>query len=157
MEGMKMSDLTKNEKILIEEIKIIQDIIKRMADNSFKIKAWAITLVVATLLIKSNVNNSFIAFIPLITFWFLDAYYLQQEKIFRKVYDDKVENKTTNDSTMFIINPNSFKKDVSSIFFIMFWNKSITPLYVTILTLLVLLSVKINIEVIQCITKCVGA
>jgi len=154
---MKMSDLTKNEKILIEEIKIIQDIIKRMADNSFKIKAWAITLVVATLLIKSNVNNSFIAFIPLITFWFLDAYYLQQEKIFRKVYDDKVENKTTNDSTMFIINPNSFKKDVSSIFFIMFWNKSITPLYVTILTLLVLLSVKINIEVIQCITKCVGA
>ncbi|HIE44722.1 MAG TPA: hypothetical protein EYP87_00770 [Flavobacteriaceae bacterium] len=152
-----MSDLTKNEKILIEEIKIIQDIIKRMADNSFKIKAWAITLVVATLLIKSNVNNSFIAFIPLITFWFLDAYYLQQEKIFRKVYDDKVENKTTNDSTMFIINPNSFKKDVSSIFFIMFWNKSITPLYVTILTLLVLLSVKINIEVIQCITKCVGA
>ncbi len=151
-----MSDLTKNEKILIEEIKIIQDIIKRMAENSFKIKTWAITLVVATLLIKSNVNNPFIALIPLMTFWFLDAYYLQQEKIFRKVYDNKVENKTTNDSTMFKINPNDFKKDVSNIFSIMFWNKSITPLYVTILTLLILLSEKINIEVIQCLKKCVG-
>ena len=84
-----MNDLNKNEKILIEEIKIIQDIIKRMADNSFKIKAWAITLVVATLLIKTNIHNAYIALIPLLTFWFLDAYYLQQEKIFREIYKDK--------------------------------------------------------------------
>ena len=142
-----MSDLTKNEKILIEEIKIIQDIIKRMAENSFKIKTWAIALVTAILLIKYNINNYSIALIPLMGFWFLDAYYLQQEKIFRKVYDNKVENKTTNDSTMFKINPNNFKKDVSNILFIMFWNKSITPLYSIILTLLLLLQ-KINIEVI---------
>jgi hypothetical protein len=152
-----IKDLTKNEKILIEEIKIIQNIIKRMAENSFKIKAWAITLIVATLLIKSNLNNVYIAYLPLITFWFLDAYYLQQEKIFRKIYDDKVKNKKTINRTMFKINPTKFKKDVPNIFSIMFWNKSITPLYFTILFLLIVLSLKINSDSIQCIKKCVGA
>lgn len=152
------NELSKEEKILIEEIKIIQDIIKRMADNSFKIKAWAITLIVATLLIKSNVNNEAIAFLPLITFWFLDAYYLQQEKIFRKLYDDKVNNKANNGETMFKINPLPYKKDVPNIFSIMFWNKSITPLYLTIVILLgMLMSSKSLGEISKCFKTCIGA
>ena len=151
------NDLNKNEKILIEEIKIIQDIIKRMADNSFKIKAWAITLIVATLLIKSNLNNAAIALLPLLTFWFLDAYYLQQEKIFREIYKDKVVNKSDNDETMFQINTLSYKKLVPNIFFIMIWNKSITPLYLTILLLLfMLMSSKTISEAISCLKSCIG-
>ena len=51
------------EKILIEEIKVSQDIIKRMASNSFSVKTWTITLVVATLLFKGTNNHIFIAFI----------------------------------------------------------------------------------------------
>ena len=35
---------------MLKEIDIIQDIIKRMANNSFMIKGWAITLVVVTLI-----------------------------------------------------------------------------------------------------------
>ena len=42
------------EKFFIEELKIIQDIIKRMALNSFMIKGWAITLVIVTLLLKGS-------------------------------------------------------------------------------------------------------
>jgi len=151
------NDLSKNEKILIEEIKIIQDIIKRMADNSFKIKAWAITLIVATLLIKSHLNNGAIALLPLLTFWFLDAYYLQQEKIFREIYKDKVANKSDNDETMFQINTLSYKKFVPNIFLIMIWNKSITPLYLTILLLLfMLMSSKSIVEVVSCLKSCIG-
>ena len=74
-----MSDLIKNEKLLIEEVKLVQDIIKRMATNSFNVKTWAITLIVATLLFKGNDKHLFIAFIPLFAFWYLDAYYLRQE------------------------------------------------------------------------------
>lgn len=34
-----------NEKILLKEIDLAQDVIKRMANNSFIIKGWTITLV----------------------------------------------------------------------------------------------------------------
>jgi hypothetical protein len=80
------------EKILIEEIKVVQDIIKRMASNSFSVKTWTITLVVATLLFKGTNNHIFIAFIPLFAFWFLDSYYLQQERLFRQVHNPRVIN-----------------------------------------------------------------
>jgi hypothetical protein len=151
------NDLNRNEKILIEEIKIIQDIIKRMADNSFKIKAWAITVVVATLLIKTNLNNGYIALIPLLTFWFLDAYYLQQEKIFREIYKDKVENKSNNEETMFKINTIPYKCKVPFIFTIMIWNKSITPLYLTIFILLINLAMNLNLfDFIKCLKNCLG-
>ena len=69
-----MSEKIEIEKFFVEELKIIQDIIKRMALNSFLIKGWAITLVVATLLLKGNKYQVLIAFIPLLVFWFLDAY-----------------------------------------------------------------------------------
>ena len=75
-----MSEKIEIEKFFVEELKIIQDIIKRMALNSFLIKGWAITLVVATLLLKGNKYQVLIAFIPLLVFWFLDAYFLWQEK-----------------------------------------------------------------------------
>ncbi len=60
-----MSELNKNEKLMIEEIKIIQDVIKRLADNSFKIKGWTVTLIVIALLFKSKSNtNHILAFLP---------------------------------------------------------------------------------------------
>ena len=54
------------EKILIEEVKVVQDIIKRMASNSFSVKTWTITLIVATLLFKGTNNHILIAFIPFV-------------------------------------------------------------------------------------------
>ena len=103
------------EKILIEEVKIVQDIIKRMAGNSFNVKTWTITLIVATLLFKGNNNHVFIAFIPLIAFWFLDSYYLQQERLFRKVHDWVVSYRLNNDDKLFNMNPIRFKDKVQSV------------------------------------------
>jgi len=39
---------------MLKEIDIIQDIIRRMAFNSFLIKGWAISLVVIALLLKET-------------------------------------------------------------------------------------------------------
>jgi hypothetical protein len=56
---------------MLKEIEIIQDIIKRMAFNSFMIKGWAITLVVVSLLLKgTDKYQIWIAFIPLLVFGF---------------------------------------------------------------------------------------
>lgn len=84
----------------IEHLKMIQGIITRLNTNSFQIKGWMITLVSALLALYANsekVAYIFIALIPVIVFWFLDSYYLQQERKFRALYNDIVS--TTNYGT----------------------------------------------------------
>ncbi|MCX5717711.1 MAG: hypothetical protein NTW44_05255 [Nitrospirae bacterium] len=115
-----MSEKIEIEKFFVEELKIIQDIIKRMALNSFLIKGWAITLVVATLLLKGNKYQVLIAFIPLLVFWFLDAYFLWQEKMYRELYKWVVENRLKTDEYLFNMNAYRFKDKVQSKFRIMF-------------------------------------
>ncbi len=108
------------EKLMIEELKIIQDIIKRMAFNSFLIKGWAITLVVATLLLKGGSFQAFIAFIPLLVFWYLDAYFLWLERLYRRLYNWVRENRLKTDEYLFDMDYRRFIKDEQSKIRIMF-------------------------------------
>lgn len=106
---------------MLKEIEIIQDIIKRMAFNSFMIKGWAITLVVVTLLLKGTEKYQiWIAFIPLLVFWFLDAYFLWQERMYRKLYDWVINNRLKTEKYLFDMNAYRFKEEVQSRFRIMF-------------------------------------
>jgi hypothetical protein len=105
---------------MLKEIDIIQDVIKRMAYNSFLIKGWTLTLVVATLLLKGNKYQVLIAFIPLLVFWFLDAYFLWQERMYRKLYDWVIKNRLSTDEYLFNMNAYRFKNEVQSKFRIMF-------------------------------------
>ncbi len=68
---------------------MIQGIINRMASNSFALKGWSVTLVAGIFALSSKDANEIyflIAYIPIVTFWFLDAYYLLQERLFRTLY-----------------------------------------------------------------------
>jgi len=105
---------------MLKEIEIIQDIIKRMAFNSFMIKGWAITLVVVALLLKGTEYQVWIAFIPLLVFWFLDAYFLWQERMYRKLYEWVINNRLKTDEYLFDMNAYRFKEEVQSKFRIMF-------------------------------------
>ena len=105
---------------LLKEIDIVQDIIKRMAFNSFMIKGWAITLVVVTLVLKGAEYQVWIAFIPLLVFWFLDAYFLWQERMYRRLYEWIIKNRLKTDEYLFDMNAYRFKDEVQSRFRIMF-------------------------------------
>lgn len=105
---------------LFKEIEIIQDIIKRMALNSFMIKGWAITLVVVTLLLKGNHYQAWIAFIPLIIFWFLDAYFLWQERLYRGLYNWVIANRLKTDEYILNMDAYRFKGQTQSKIRIMF-------------------------------------
>lgn len=62
-----------------------------MNANSFQLKGWPIAIVSALLALYANSNNViyiFVAIIPTLLFWGLDAYYLQQERKFRGVYNN---------------------------------------------------------------------
>lgn len=155
-----MSDLVKNEKILIEEVKLIQDIIKRMASNSFNVKTWAITLIVATLLFKGNDKHIFIAFIPLFAFWYLDAYYLRQERLFREIHKWITLYRIDNEDKLFDFNPTKFTDKVQSTKKIM-WSISILPFYGSIFLMLVTYLTILYFDyfesLFQCLKSCIGA
>ena len=69
---------------------MIQDIISRMAGNSFLLKGWAVTLIAGIFALSSNDTDKvyfLVAYIPILVFWGLDSYYLCQERKYRKLYD----------------------------------------------------------------------
>jgi hypothetical protein len=134
-----VNNLTRREKILIEEVKNIQDIIKRMASNSFNLKTWTVTLIIAVILFRSNNEQIFITFIPLISFWYLDSYYLRQEKLFREVYNHTLKYRLNNDDKLFNINPKKFDDAIAPTFKIMFTVSTI-PFYGSVFTILIIMS-----------------
>ena len=100
---------------MLKEIEIIQDIMRRMAFNSFMIKGWAITLVVVALLLRGAEHQVWIAFIPLLVFWFLDAYFLWQERMYRKLYGWVINNRLKTEEHLFDVNAYRFKDKIQSI------------------------------------------
>ena len=99
---------------LLKEIELIQEIIKRMAFNSFMIKGWAVTLVVVTLLVRGAEKMVWVAFVPLVVFWFLDAYFLHQERMYRKLYEWVIANRLRTDEHLLDMNAYRFKGEVPS-------------------------------------------
>lgn len=80
-----------SEESKVKHLELIQNIVSRMNGNSFQIKSWTITLVSAMFAIYATNQNSYFILVsafPTIVFWFLDAYYLQQERKFRGLYND---------------------------------------------------------------------
>ena len=105
--------MTDNENLreyLLKETEIVQDIISRIANNSFLIKGWAVTLVVASLLLKGTSYHHFVAFIPWIVFWYYDAYFLRLERLYRKLYDWLVENRLKNNEYLLDVSKDKIEK-----------------------------------------------
>lgn len=75
----------------LKHLELIQNIITRMANNSFLLKGWNLTILAALIgLNKDGLDGKIICigFILILLFWALDAYYLSQERIFRARYDE---------------------------------------------------------------------
>lgn len=75
----------------VKHLELIQSIITRLNGNSFQIKGIAITIVAALLAVYASngkVDFILIPILPSVIFWYLDAYYLQQERKFRGLYND---------------------------------------------------------------------
>lgn len=88
----------------ITHLGLIQGVINRMANNSFMLKGWAVTLVAGVFALSSkDASKSYfiVAYIPIIVFWFLDSFYLLQERLYRSLYDKvRVTNEDDIDFSM---------------------------------------------------------
>jgi hypothetical protein len=84
-----------------------------MGQNSFLIKGWTVTLVSALFALAAKDSSAIyvlVAYFPTAAFWFLDSYYLYQERLFRKVYDSA---RGQNSPVDFSLSTKSFDKGLS--------------------------------------------
>ena len=68
---------------------LIQGAINRLAGNSFSVKTWAVGLISVLGGLAAKDADARMAcglMLPALCFWGLDAYYLRQERLYRKLY-----------------------------------------------------------------------
>jgi len=127
---------------LLKEIEITQRVIDRMGSNSFLIKGWVMTLVVATLLLGRTSYYHYVAFLPWFMFWLLDAYFLRLEKLYRKLCDWLIRNRLTSQEFLLDMDRASlekrFGKEVACLPQVMF-SKTLLAFYGLLLALIVAL------------------
>lgn len=95
----------------------VQSAISRMASNSFHIKGWNVTIIAAIVALSFKESDWRIYACALalnFVFWFLDAYYLRQEKLFRELYN-QISKIDDDEAVDFSMDTSKFKKEVFAI------------------------------------------
>ncbi len=94
-------------KILIEELKILQGVINRMAQNSLECEKWTLALAVGVLSLKIEAISHLygVLGVLLACFYLLDAYYLMLERLFREQYEWLIKNRLKTDERLFEVFP----------------------------------------------------
>jgi hypothetical protein len=86
-----------------KHLEFVQTTIGRMANNSFLLKGWAVTIVGGLLALtfkEINIQYVYISLMVLFFFWLLDSYYLSRERHFIKLYDHTRQKKGETDFSM---------------------------------------------------------
>ena len=100
---------------LHKELDLIQQVIGRMASNSFEVKKWLIGILMAILVFKSEEllggNHQFmlLLLIPIICFWYLDAFFLSTEKTYRELYKWVVTHRS--ETHIYLYDLNTFTRE----------------------------------------------
>lgn len=126
----------------IAHLTFVQGVINRMAANSFLVKGWTIALVAALLAIgpdKLTFSYLIIVLVPVLLFWWLDAFYLQQETLYRKLYEVVASKEDQNID--FDMRVEGFRSQIKSFKKIAI-SKSVLPFYIVILGLLVVMYIR---------------
>ena len=131
----------------INHLLMIQGVIDRMGKNSFSLKEWSIGIMIAIFAFAGENEHKavIITLIPLIVFWFSDAYYLMLERKFRALYDDvRLKEENNIDFNMDFNGIKLNMKDVKRYSFLnILLSKAIMPFYVVcIITSVIIYFVK---------------
>lgn len=133
-----------------KELDLIQDIIKRMAHNSFQVKTWLMAVLAALIAFKNEeifaggggdktmaVWMNLFLLLPIFCFWYLDAFFLSTERLYRELYKWVITYRPETSDYLYDLNTfqrtvggkeeNLVKKgnDVWSII----WSKTLLPFY----------------------------
>ena len=87
---------------LFKEIDLLQGCINRMAQNSFMLKGWALTVLAGVTAFTKGENFSEPitlvcgTIVPFLCFWILDAFFLHTERKYRRMYENMLAMRKNN-------------------------------------------------------------
>lgn len=117
----------------------IQDIISRLSQKSFLVKGWSLSIVavLGIMLDKDKFYESLalIICISIIVFWFLNAFYLYTERLYRILYAEKL-SLHDGDKKILSLDLSAIKKDKSIIkksIFNAFFSRTVWTFHLTTL------------------------
>ncbi len=78
---------------VVKHLEMTQDIVNRLGNNSFLLKSWSMTVIVAAMVLiaRQSIQSPYLVLaliLPILGFWILDGYFLWQERLFRQVYNE---------------------------------------------------------------------
>lgn len=123
-----------------KHLEMLQNIIARLASNSFSIKGWAVALVAVLggfAAKDSDPRFVFGLWLPAFCFWGLDTYYLRQERLFRALYNDAVRDDSK--VPVYSMNTEPFRSKVPSLIKTAF-SQTVVWLHLPILVFVLVLS-----------------
>tara|TARA_B110000027_G_C16110843_1_gene297649 strand:+ start:902 stop:1300 length:399 start_codon:yes stop_codon:yes gene_type:complete len=127
----------------LKHLEFIQNTITRMSTNSFIIKGWAITIITALFAFsakESNTNYAYLAYFVVPFFWYLNGFFLLQERKYRELYNDvRVIDENNIDFSMDATGYTSGK----CVFYRPFFATTIWPLYVIMILVATLIIYKL--------------
>jgi|WetSurMetagenome_2_1015567.scaffolds.fasta_scaffold40048_2 hypothetical protein len=133
------------EQLRIAHLGFIQGAINRMASNSFLLKGWTITIFTALFAFAAKdtkVEFVYICYPPVFIFWWLDAFFLYQERLFRKLYDQVAQD--ANYIPNYSMSRAHFEKVGSLSFLSSLLSKTLLGFYLPILFVLVAVNIIIK-------------
>ena len=139
--------MPEKKEILEKEIDLIQACINRLAQNSFIVKGWTITLITVILaLLPEKIDIRLLCAIVIVAtvcFWYLDAFFLRTERLYRWKYEWVIANRPKSEEYCYDLNPYNEKmwlldkdgkqRQAPTIRCIMF-TKTLTPIYVPLVS-----------------------
>jgi len=121
----------------LKHLELIQNVINRLANSSFFLKGWTVIFVAAVLGFATKDSKPiyvWLAAIPTVSFWLLDGFYLNQERLFRRLYDAVREMDEVDID--FSMNTVSYKQNGDWIKVV--FSKTLLPFYIPIMLVIVL-------------------
>jgi hypothetical protein len=147
----------------LQYLQMMQENITRMAGNSANAKTWLVTIVTGFFAIGCSIKDLdwwlLLAIIPIVMFWYIDAYYLSLERALRnreQIYINLMNSlESTGDNlidekqnTLFDFRPLFMDNDDDDLKLkktkCMMFNKSVCPVYLIMLFLIIVATVVIN-------------
>ena len=147
----------------LQYLQMMQENITRMAGNSANAKTWLVTIVTGFFAIGCSIKDLdwwlILTIIPIVVFWYLDAYYLSLERALRNREQEYINLMNSSADT-----DNSFEKNRQNALFdfrplfmsndnderklkktkCMMLNKSVYPVYLIILFMIIVATAIIN-------------
>jgi hypothetical protein len=119
-------------------LEMIQGVINRMGSNSFSVRAWAIGLMTGLVALGGDriTQPAVLASTTLgvLLLWYLDAFYVRQERLFRRLFDDARGGTLKASEGAFSMSVTEYEDTVT------FWkaarSRTVVPIYGVLLVML---------------------